>query len=83
MREVFCHLFCKKGGGDGGSRTHVQNGFKQISTSVDFVLSRQSPRKISLVNFDKAVLSDAHLEKSLDTFDSHPRTATCVVVPIN
>ena len=24
-------------GGDGGSRTHVQNGLKQTSTSVDFV----------------------------------------------
>ena len=35
------------------------------------------------VNLSKAVLSDTHFEKSLNTFNSHPRTATCVVVPIN
>lgn len=68
-------------GGDGGSRTHVQNGLKQISTSVDFVFAHLTPSKINLVSLGKAVYSDTHFEKSLDTLNSHPRTATCVVFP--
>jgi hypothetical protein len=40
----------KKNGGDGGSRTHVQNGLKQTSTSVDFVfLTKTQVKSILLV----------------------------------
>jgi len=67
--------------GDEGNRTPVQNGLKHASTSVDSVLSRQAPGKINPVRLSKAVLSDAHLEKSLDMLNSHPHTASCVVVP--
>jgi len=38
ISEPFCVNI--KNYGDGGSRTHVQNGLKQTSTSVDFVDSR-------------------------------------------
>ena len=37
-------------GGDGGSRTHVQNGLKQTSTGVDFVVAQLNPGKIMPVN---------------------------------
>lgn len=40
-------------GGDGGSRTHVQNGLKQTSTSVDFVSLAKTQVKSSLLALAK------------------------------
>ena len=45
------------------------------------ILSYLNKESIHNLNQGKAVLRDTLLEKSLDTVNSHPRTASCIVDP--
>ena len=83
MRNLFGYFFCRKSNWRRWESNPRPKWIKANLYECRFCFSRQNPSKISLVSFDKAFLSVAHFEKNLDTLNSHPRTASCIIVPIH
>ena len=66
--------------GDGGGRTHVQNGNRQISTSV-CVFDFRRGEENSITQNHAYRLYYRKFEESLDAFIPHYTHCTCIIVP--